>query len=210
MKPAILGLAALTAVGGTAIIVNRQAPPLPETPPAIDLPVGIAPFVDRKIVPYDITGTTADELYKSIAEKGPRKGFARFWAYTEWAVDWHYRFKETEGSCAIDLDSLAVRASIAQYLPLWKGLADAPLPLKTSFEAFRAALNSHEDQHAQHGIDAANEILTALRKLPVAKTCTETEALADEKGAALIKKNQSRDVAFDAVTENGLKGMPKL
>ena len=110
MRPALIGLAALTAVGGTAIVVSQDPAP-PETPPIVDLPAGIAPFIDKKVVPYEIEGKTAEELYAAIKEKGPRKGLARFWAYTEWAVDWHYRFKVAEGACAIDLESLAVRAT---------------------------------------------------------------------------------------------------
>jgi predicted secreted Zn-dependent protease len=209
MRPLLIGLAALTAVGGTAIVVN-QTPAPPDGPPAVDLPAGVEPFIDRKIVPYEIEGATAEALYASIKEKGPRKGLGRFWAYTEWAVDWHYRFQETASACAIDPESLAVRAAIIQYLPLWKGYAGAAEPLKGNFERFRAALNAHEDLHAQHGIDAAREILAALRTLPAAKTCPEIEAAADAAGKALHEKNRARDAALDARTNGGMAGMPKL
>ena len=192
------------------MINTNKVPPSTDEPPVVDLPAGVEPFVDRKIVPFEIEGSTPDELYASIASKGPRKGLVTFWAYTDWTVDWHYRFKESAGSCAIDLESLGVRATIAQYLPLWKGFANAPGPLKSNFEVFRTALNAHEDQHAQHGIDAAREILAALRGLPAAGTCPAIEAEADRLGAMLHKKNRERDANYDARTRNGLEGLPKL
>jgi predicted secreted Zn-dependent protease len=92
---------------------------------------------------YDVTGSTAEELKKQMARKGP-KGF---WAYTNWYVSW-------SGDCKVELE-------ISYTFPRLADRNRVPLPMRSRWDAMLANLIAHEEQHGQHGRSAAEEVLAA-------------------------------------------------
>lgn len=98
------------------------------------------PKIIAKTKYYSISGTTSRELKNQMKRKGPRG----YWAYAGWHVRW-------SGDCRITVE-------ISYEYPKWKNRNEAPAALRTSWDRMMTALMKHEQQHGQHGINAAREI----------------------------------------------------
>lgn len=121
---------------------------------------------------YSITGSTSRELKNQVKRKGPGGHLA----YTGWHVRW-------TGSCQIT-------AEISYEYPKWENREQAPDDLRTKWDRMIAALTEHEKQHAQHGINAANEI-------------EKTKCAGNPKD--ITNKWANQDKIFDAETNYGKK-----
>ena len=130
------------------------------------------PKVVVKTKYYSIVGSTSRELKNQMRRKGP----GGYWAYTGWYVNW-------SGSCQVTV-------TISYEYPKWKNHGQAPAALRAKWDSMISALEGHERQHGQHGVNAANEI-------------DRTGCAGDPK--AITNKWANQDKVFDARTDHGRK-----
>ncbi len=105
--------------------------------------VGLAeakPSVSTKTYYYDVSGGSAADIRQDLRENGPNG----YWAYTNWYVSW-------TGSCQITVE-------IDITLPRLVDRERLPKSYLVAWDNMIRVLTEHENQHAQHGINAANEI----------------------------------------------------
>ncbi len=130
------------------------------------------PKISVKTKYYAITGDTSAELKRQMNRKGPRGN----WARADWYVRW-------SGSCRLSLE-------IRYVYPKWKNKSQAPAALRKKWDRMMKALQKHEKQHGQHGINAAREI-------------ESSKCASDPK--EIVRKWANQDRKYDRRTNHGLK-----
>jgi predicted secreted Zn-dependent protease len=133
-------------------------------------PVMAEQNINTTIINYDITGTSGKELKRQMKERGP-KGF---WAHTRWNVRW-------SSECIVQLE-------ITYTYPRLTDSNRIPLPVRKRFSAMMEILTQHEQEHGQHGINAAREIKAA--------NC--------ENAKAIVNKWALEDKIYDTETRHGV------
>lgn len=118
---------------------------------------------------YEISGDTGRALKLMMKENGP-KGF---WAYTRWYVRW-------SSNC-----NVSVR--ITYTYPRLKDRETVPVALLRQWDRMMVKLVQHEENHGQHGINAAKEIRR--------KNCKNANAI--------IRKWDAIGKKYDRQTEHG-------
>ncbi len=96
-----------------------------------------------------------------------------FWAYTSWYVSWT---RECD-----------VKVKITYTFPKLATPQDLNAATRKRWDTMFAALVVHEEQHGQHGINAANEVLKAHCR----------------KAASITRKWARQDKIFDRETRHG-------
>src|ERR1700689_3581550 len=96
-------------------------------------------------------------MLKAIRSKGPTHGKEHFVAYTDWLVSWSFEFKRVRrfgqrSAFAVSAPSVTVRVIVT--LPTWKAPSNAPEELRASWTRARAAIESHEAEHAALALKA--------------------------------------------------------
>lgn len=129
------------------------------------------PVVVVKTNYYSVSGDTAAQLKDQMW----RKGENGWWGYTRWFVRW-------TGACQITV-------AVTYTLPRWINKHSAPAGLKKSWERMMANLRTHEEGHAQFGINAAQEISRS--------GCNANQH-------AIVRKWAHQDKVYDNRTRSGL------
>lgn len=65
------------------------------------------------------------------------------------------------------------------------------------------ALQLHEDGHKDHGVAAAQEVLSTITNLPAYPSCPELETAANTAGKSVIERYNQKDIEYDRVTQHG-------
>lgn len=155
-----------------------------------------------KLTTYLVTGTTAPEIRADINRKRIDAIGQSFDAYARWWVRWNYQYSQQDASCQIDPTSLNVVLTGEIIMPEWDAPPTADPQLVKRWNQYITLLRAHEDQHIQHGHEAAQRIQHELPNL-MASTCEQLEILADEQGEAIIAQQAQKDKDYDAVTDHG-------
>lgn len=172
------------------------------------------PLVQTVYDYYSIKGNTRQALRWQMRLLGPKGRWNQsFYAYTRWQVDWQYQLqaeKNVSGRCT--LQTLTVSVMIRIRLPQWQeesagkalttAAGDNPA-LRADWQTFYTALLQHEQQHRQHGIEAAQDLERALWQLPPAADCQRFVELIDERARTVIAGYRQRDKEFDRQTQHG-------
>ena len=165
-------------------------------PPAAAV-VEINDHVDR----YDIVGTTAAALRHEMSMKGPQGSGRRFDGYTKWYVSWRWRYRNADGSCAIE--SVRTTITINITLPRWQNEHSADHATQQRWARYLSALEHHENGHRQNGVAAGHKIDQSIAEMPPAATCDTLGASANALGKSIIQKYVQRDVDYDRDTRHG-------
>lgn len=128
------------------------------------------PKIVVKMKYYPIAGSTSRELKNQMKRKGP----GGYWAYTGWYVRW-------SGGCQVTV-------TISYEYPKWTNRGQAPAELRAKWDSMFSALERHEQQHGQHGVNAAKEIDST--------GCSGNPQ-------AITNKWANQDKVFDAQTNHG-------
>lgn len=133
------------------------------------VPVLSKPSISTNTTYYEVSGQTGAELRRQMGALGPEG----YWAYTEWWVEW-------SRSCQLSV-------TIDYTMPKLADRNTLPAGLLQKWDIMIAALIAHEEQHGQHGIEAAMEIER--------KGCN---------GAyQIIRFWNNQDILFDRETDHG-------
>lgn len=160
------------------------------------------PAVDTEREEYVIEGSSARELRAELDRKGPLdKEGVRHDAYTTWNVTWEYPYERRGDGCASGRVTVKVR--IVETLPRWDPPPGTPDDLVRKWRTYLAALETHEDGHAQNGIDGAREVKVALEQIGAQETCDDFETRADRVGDEVMERHRQRDRSYDRETRSG-------
>lgn len=166
--------------------------------------------VTKSVSHYDIRGNTARQLQRAMDRRGPvdRNDGSRQWAQVNWYVNWKYRYKSDAKGCRIT--SVDTSVAVKYTMPRWRNIAAGGATLRRSWRRTMAALRKHEDRHAGHGIAAARDIDAAIARMKPRKTCKALGRAANVLGKRIVKRYNSRDVAYDKSTRHGATEIPAL
>ena len=127
------------------------------------------PTIREATVTYKVYGNTFPELRTSMKNNGPHG----FWGYTTWNVNWTSNCR-VRVRTEITVPELADRRALTpKQLHKWDQMV--------------IALTAHEQTHASHGIDAANDIYRG--------NCKNAQSI--------IKYWNQQDLDFDSDTKHG-------
>jgi predicted secreted Zn-dependent protease len=160
------------------------------------------PNVSIKTNYYDIQGSTAKQLRSQLNQLGavdPKTG-KRFDARVNWQVSWQYRYRPVSNQCQIT--QATVNVQVIYTMPRWNPSANASIDLKNRWNRYITALRQHEDGHKNHGVKAGQEILKTLNNLTT-DSCQRIGDIANQKGDAIIKQYNLKDIEYDHLTQHG-------
>ena len=184
----------------------RQSP-IEVAPSPVVPPVAVASVHDPRVVEtvkrddYKLTGSSESDLRHEMDVEGPVDHSTHFDAHTNWYLKWSYPFDNSSGQCATG--PVTVSLEITYQLPEWDGDPSAPPALTDKWRRYEQALQAHEDGHAEHGRDAADEVERTLTALPPASDCPTMDRIANAKAQAIIDAHAQDDVAYDRDTQHG-------
>lgn len=151
---------------------------------------------------YKIYGNTASELRNEMNANGPGDRGTRMDAYTSWRIQWKYQFTELDGTCR--MNDVAVTLRIAYTFPKWMNYEKGDAALKQKWNVYTNVLARHEEGHALHGQQAANEIDAAINQLPPMTSCDSLSGAANQAAQAIIAKYNEQDIQYDNETSHGM------
>jgi predicted secreted Zn-dependent protease len=125
--------------------------------------------VDEIVYTYEVDEVSEWGLIQQMQADGPNG----YWAYTEWFVRW-------TAECEVSVE-------IVYTLPEHSDPDAMDWDLRESWDGMLQALTEHEEQHGQHGLNAAAEI----------------EAAECWGGQQIIDEWAQEDKIFDADTNHG-------
>jgi predicted secreted Zn-dependent protease len=160
------------------------------------------PVVEERTEYYDVTGSSALELYNAVLAHGPKgaQGVAPWTASfgtTSWNVRTQAEFARGDGLCAIKSVRTTVR--IVTVLPRWTNRVEGT-PTAKYWDRTTRRLVAHERRHAEHGILAATAIRDTVPALSPARTCRELDAAVSATSNAIIERYRGEDRVFDVVS----------
>lgn len=103
------------------------------------------------------------------------------------------RCRATTVSAAFDVEFI---------YPRWVAPPSPSVPLVVQWNAYVAALQTHESGHELNGLDATNDAYAAIKALSVA-SCGDFNAAAQAAIDAVIARAKQADVSYDATTHHG-------
>lgn len=151
---------------------------------------------------YDVQGGNLQELRASLNARGPvGKDGARHHGHVDWHVGWNYDYAPRGVGCRIG--NLRVDVKATMLLPRWTGVDTAPASLQEEWERYSQALRVHEDGHAAHADQAAEEIQRRFAAVGGGMRCTQLGEELNRIGQAVLDDYAARDKQYDETTEHG-------
>lgn len=188
-------LSVLVAAGACA---TRPPGPSADPPGGGPLPAGVA--VSAHETAYDIAGSSAAELRDAMLRAGPRRGGLPYYGYHAWDVRWRFRWVPDRGGCAVRRPVVTLTTQIT--LPRWRPPADAAPALVDQWDAFLAALRTHELGHRTQARRAAGDVARALEAMRT-QGCMGIEADANAAARRALERGRAADRRYDAETRHG-------
>jgi predicted secreted Zn-dependent protease len=173
------------------------------TIPAAETNLSANPMVSVQMIHYPISGATSQELREQMNLFGPldERLDRRFDGYTRWYVRWNYQYAQSQEGCRID--KAKVKTEVTMTLPQWETAPTASPELNTEWNRYITALQTHENGHKQHGLNAGNEILQTLTNLSIQPSCNELDVAANTASDRIIQHYSQEDFAYDQATGHG-------
>jgi predicted secreted Zn-dependent protease len=159
------------------------------------------PRISIDLQHYSIQGGDRSSIRREIASKGPvGKNGKRYHAYTQWNIEWGYRWIESSGKCRIQQSDVEVK--IDMLLPrLEAGQRDEELQI--AWENYYDALLHHEQWHRDFGISAAREIEHELNSIDGWLACDRLEEVVNRRANDVLQHYAEEERRFDERTDHG-------
>jgi predicted secreted Zn-dependent protease len=150
---------------------------------------------------YQVFGSTISEVQESLHRLRPTVNGRRFAAVTRWNIRWDHTTAMGEAGCA--LAPVRVTLNVYTIAPQWSRPRMAALDLVQRWRNYEVALLVHERGHYDIAAAGALAIENALKALPPAAECVQTEHLADAAGHRLLADIHEKQRLYDLETEHG-------
>lgn len=187
----------------TYLNIPILATPLVKHQP-LNVSLQLRPNITIRTVYYEIQGLTFEALRTQMNTLGPldTREKRRYDGRTDWFVRWNFRYQNNGNICKIT--SANVDTSVIFTMPQWRKPPQVDSNLVNRWNRFITNLQIHEDGHKQHGIDAGNEVLQTILKMPVYQSCTQLVSATNATANRVIKKYNKLDILYDQETQHGL------
>jgi predicted secreted Zn-dependent protease len=150
---------------------------------------------------YAVAGSTAAHLREAVALLGPRRGGARFAAYTDWTLAWSYAPAAVAGG--VGPVSPRIEVAVTCTLPRWRPPRSAAAALVEAWSACLAAAVQHERGHVDLAIAAGCAALDALRAVPPRAGEGALDAAVRACVAGVIEDFRRQEARYDEATGHG-------
>jgi len=181
-----------------ALTACGTAKPASTLPRRAEMPSSVR--IARSVSEYPIaTATFAGALQFALAN-GPVTAGGRFPGATEWQVQWRYQYARRAGDCALRDVRAEVTAKVT--VPRWEPTAALDSITREAWRNYRDRLDAHEEGHVNNGLDAAAEIVAALRDL-TGIDCETLGTRANLVANGLLVRARAKDAEYDRVTRHG-------
>ncbi len=153
---------------------------------------------------YDVTGGSVREIRASInaslARPNDPNGGTAVDAKSAYKFYFRWRPAAAAGRCR----AIAVSAAfnVEFIYPRWVAPPSPSAELVLQWNAYVAALQTHESGHELNGIDATNDAYAAIKALDVV-SCGDFNAVAQAAIDAATARAKQADVSYDATTNHG-------
>jgi predicted secreted Zn-dependent protease len=114
-------------------------------------------------------------------------------ALTRWSVRWRWP-RRPDGTCQLDRTEVTFGATM--QMPRLADPDHLPRDVRTRWQAYMAALQTHEQGHVRHAFENIGSVLQAIQS----SDCTH----ATEAGRAATQALAHWDVDYDRQTRHGL------
>ncbi len=163
--------------------------------PGTRAPSPFAGIPNLELAYYDVSGSTADEIRRSLLARQPRdpNDGMPVAALSSWSIHWSWR-ASSDGGCDLSKPSIDFRGRT--LLPRLVGERDLDPELRARWRAFLAAVHAHEARHVRYAYEHRKDVAAAIR----ASDC----ANADVAAAAAVRAIAQRDVDYDRTTHHGV------
>jgi len=165
----------------------------------IAAPAAAQQWTAKEVVkPYNVSGSTGIDLYRSIGERGPETGSgSRAIALTTWDLKWRRDYRpQPDGSCK--LMSAKPFVTITYSLPKAGKLSE---PTASQWKRFSDGIAAHEKVHGQMIRDMVDEVIRTTVGLTVADDakCQKIRKQIEKPLIAARDAYRARSRAFDKV-----------
>jgi predicted secreted Zn-dependent protease len=162
--------------------------------PATLAPSAFAGIPNLELAYYDVSGSTADEIQRSLLARQPRdpNDGVPVAALTSWSMHWSWRARP-DGGCDLSRPSIDFRAQT--LLPRLVSEDDLSPELRTRWRAFLAAVHAHEARHVRNAYEQRRDVAAAIQ----ASDCASAGAAA----AATVRAIAQGDFDYDRETRHG-------
>ena len=160
------------------------------------------PLISEYEQPYEIHGSTAEQLRDQMNQVRPLMHGEKFDADTEWNLKWSFDYQPDDNSCVIR-DS-QVTLDIIYHLPRWEDEERSDPKLQERWAVYMKHLLIHESGHAKNGKKAAMEVEAMLKDLAPMESCSLLEEMANDRARQIIDSHHSWDLQYDKETQHGV------
>ena len=165
-------------------------------------PLQAEPVIREIVRKYRIKGLNAQELRLEMNRKGPAgAGGRRFDAYTDWRVNWEYRWWETPTECRITAVTTRVRVTFT--LPEWVQYDRGSHELQQKWDHYYETLFAHERGHRDFGLRAARDIEKVIWDMGRRETCAQLEKDANAAAQTTLNHYIRLEKQYDIETQHG-------
>ena len=154
----------------------------------------------ERVEPYDVTGSTGLDIYRSIGARGPKLGVARVIAHTGFKLTWTRKYERQGNACTIMVNR--PKLIITYTLPRLKTKLSGAL--KGRWDTFIAGVTAHEKVHGDFIRDMVREIEAASVGMTVENdpNCRKIRPQLQARLGELSQAQRARSRDFDQVELN--------
>lgn len=159
-------------------------------------------IVRRSTQTYPIVGNDIEGLRDNLRAQLNLDAAAGGHALTRSEIQVGYDFERSRGRCT--LLRAQVVLDVTTVLPSWSPNKPVPAALRHHWQQVSMALDTHEAGHADHSLEASEELRRQLAQLPAtAPTCREIEWAAQRVLFRVTTRLKFRDQRYDMRTRFG-------
>ncbi|MDA0781617.1 MAG: DUF922 domain-containing protein [Rickettsiales bacterium] len=162
-----------------------------------------APRVTVQEYHYTVSGRTMDEIKQAISKQAPLQNDGNnFSALTKYDIGWNYTFDKSGKNCKIATVTTSV--VITHNFPKLENVNQLDMTTQTEWGRYLASLQTHEEKHADLGIEAAGEIEKEIAKIKPQSSCTKLSIEANNIARNIINYYHNKNADYDKETVHGL------
>jgi predicted secreted Zn-dependent protease len=150
---------------------------------------------------YEVQGSTADDLRRSLRENGPDVLGRRVFGRHEGNLRWTGRWSSASGECRMTEVRVELRSII--LLPRWRPPPEAPDSLVAEWDRFIAALTAHEYEHRRLWADGARTARSDLSRLRTS-SCSTMQIEASRTVERILSRVRQANQRLDERTRGGM------
>ena len=193
-----------------ALALSGHAAPVHAAPSAGDNRVPTTPARNTVAPPqihglydyYEVSGGSTTDLICDLKGKACRyPDGKKYDSVTKWRVGWNYGYNKSGGMCSAEGFHLTV--DIVVRIPAWLHRASATQPVIDKWETYIDQLKTHENEHLDKVVQAADDLTLAVSQMPPAATCADLNREIWQMSKSRLKRLEVEQNQYDAETGHG-------